>query len=438
MLGKKSFFLILLLAFFFRLLLTPKTFHVDLVLQAEWGQRAYQQGLVNFYNHPDWIFSRPNHPPLTILYYKANYILYRKLSLLFNRSALYLLKIKVLSPSSFFYQFVQSLDKIASADRPFPLGYLLTLKLFPIFCDLLIASLLYFMAKKYSPWPLVYPFLFLLIPFSWYTSSLWGQTDQLSFLFLITAFLLLKKTPSLSIFLFYLSLAIKPTSAPLSFLFLFLLIKNHTKIMSYLIGIALSLFTTFITFKPFYSSNIYDFLFHQLLPRLVDRPARLSTNLYNFWHLFCLNRPVTSEIKFLFITATVWSLLLFLLIHLILFIKIKNFNLKNTLLSLFVISFSSYFFLTNMLDRYAYTALLSALFVAIFYPKTLVYWLLSALVFSLNLYRLWWYPSSIEYLHQLLTYKNYLIGIPLSLLNFLAFILTLKTIAKKNKQQKAP
>lgn len=418
---KKSLILILLLGFIFRLFLIPKTFHTDLIHQAEWGQKAFSQGTKNFYQDSNWIFSYPNHPPLTILYYKANFSLYRRLSLHLNQAKFFLKKIKVIDQNSHLYQSIDSLDQIVSADNPFTLGYLLTLKLIPIFSDILIALILFFLAQKISSKPLVFPCLYLFLPFSWYLSSLWGQTDQLSFLFLILAFICLGKKNTISIILFYLSLAIKPTSLTLLPLFLFLLYKNKIKLSFFLTGSFISLVITYFTFKPFYSTNIFQFIIKDLIPRLTDRPPRLSTNIYNFWHIFSLNQPISSNIKILFLSATVWSLIIFALINLFVFLKIKKINLKFIFNSLFIISFSSSFFLTNMLDRYAFTAIVSGLIILIYYPKIIYYWLTLALIFSLNLYRLWWYPS-LEFLKTILTFQNYLIGIPLSLLNLFCFV----------------
>lgn len=425
---KKWLVLILFLGFFLRIFLIPKTFHIDLVDQAEWGQRAFQTTTKNFYIEPNWILSKPNHPPLTILYYKANYFLYRQLSLRLNQSKFFLKKLRIINENSNYYKFTDSLDKIDSAENPFPRGYLLTLKLIPIISDILIAIIIFNIAQKKSKKPLVYPSLFLFMPFSWYISSLWGQTDQLSFLFLILSFICINKKSTLSIVLFYLSVAIKPTSITITPLFLFLLHKNKTKISSFINGILISLLITFITFKPFYITNIFDFTFNQLLPRLADRPPRLSTNIYNFWHIFSLNNPVSSQIKILFLSATSWSILIFCLINLFVFTKIKKVNLKTILISLFIISFSSCFFLTNMLDRYAFTSIVSGLIILIYYPNALSYWLIIASIFSLNIYRLWWFPQSFHFLKEVLTFKKYIIGIPFCLINLFCFTQILKRL----------
>jgi Gpi18-like mannosyltransferase len=230
---KKLFFLILLLGFLFRLFLLPQTFNTDLIQQAEWGQKTFQQGTTNFYSDSTWIFSSPNHPPIAILLYKTDYYLYRQFSLHLHQINFFLQKRNLISPNNSFCQFVNSFDQIVSPEKPFRLGYLLTLKLIPILSDILIAFIIFKVAQKKSSHPLIYPTLFLFMPFSWYISSLWGQTDQLSFLFLILAFISLPKKPTLSIILFYLSIAIKPTGITLLPLFLFLLWKNKTNLLSF-------------------------------------------------------------------------------------------------------------------------------------------------------------------------------------------------------------
>jgi Gpi18-like mannosyltransferase len=306
---------------------------------------------------------------------------------------------------------------------PFPFGYLLTLKLFPILGDILIGILLYYFAARIKgvSHPIIYPIIYLLSPFSWYISSLWGQTDQLSFLLTFISFFLLPRSFVPAVILFYLGVSLKPTSLFLAPMFLYLTLRFRPKKISLLVGLLACLALTVFIFGQFTHKNFLDFFIHNLYPRLADRPNRLTTNAYNFWHIFTLDRSVDSQLPFILITGNILGYIFYIILNLFSFRYLKKISPSTLITSFFIISFGSWLFLTNMLDRYAFAGVASGLFLTLYHPKTLKYWLPLSIIFWLNLFRGWWFPTLLSPIKYLLTFSHFLIGLPLSIANVFAY-----------------
>jgi Gpi18-like mannosyltransferase len=428
----KNIFFVLIFCFvtLFKFSLIPITFHKDLLSQAAWGEYIYYSGSKGFYSHDIWTFSWPNHPPLTNLYYGYSYKLYRQISLRLHQSLLKINKSELKMPK--YIRFVNSFDELASPEEPFPLGFLFSLKIFPIIFDLLIAILIFILAKNYCKKPFLYLLIYLISPFSWYISSLWGQSDQISSFLTIVSFILLSSKPIISILLFYLGISIKPTSIFLLPLFLFILFKNKIDFKKILIGGSICLLINFFIFKSFTESNLYDFIVNTLLPRLFDRPPRLTTNAYNFWHIFALDKGLSDQTKFLFVPASIWSWLFFIIINFLSFKIIKIKKIKSVIAAIFTVSFGSWLFLTNMLDRYSFLGILSALILSIYYPKIFKYWFFLSVIYWLNLFRSWWFPEFLSPLRNLLTAHNYIAGLFLSIGNTLIYFKIIQILLGKN------
>lgn len=430
---KLIFVFVLFFSLIFRLYLAPSTFHQDLLSQADWGQYIYNNSPKNFYQYNVWTFSWPNHPPLTSLWYGFAYHIFRESSLALHRSSLFLInhtpKFYFFTP---FHQFVDSYDRLVSPEKPFPLGFLLCLKLLPILADILIAIIIFNIASKKTKWPIIFPTIYLTSPFSWYISSLWGQTDPLAYLFTLLSFLSISATIP-SIILFYIGAAIKPTSLVLAPLFLFLIIKTKSKLIPVILGILICLCLTQVTFKAFSPhNNTYQFTINTLLPRLSDRPSRLTTNSYNFWHLITLDRGLSAKTKLMGFSGNFWGILIYIILNIFSFSLLKKINQKTIFSAFFIVSFGSWLFLTNMLDRYSFAGIITGLILTIYYPKTFFYWLTLSLVYWLNLFRGWWYPVSFEFLKDIMVYKNHIFGYIPSLLNTTIFFIFTQKISQKH------
>lgn len=407
----------MLLSFVFRVFLTPSVFHTDIISQAGWGQYIYEHGSSNFYQNKVWTFSWPNHPPLTSLHYGWSYHFYRFISLRLHQSVYFFRHHFPLPLPKTYTDFVDKFDKILSPQAPFPVGYLITLKLLPIIGDILIAIIVYFVSSS-----LLLPSIYLLSPFSWYISSLWGQTDQISFAFILLSFISLSRVSFLSPILFCIGINLKPTSLILVPLYLFLVYKNRDRFLPIITGSLLGIILVLFLFRVFSHQSFPEFVVYTLIPRLADRPDRLTTNAYNFWHIFTLNTPHAPNI-----VLKLLSYLSFIIINLFSFRQLRQITIKNILLSIFIVSFGGWLFLTNMLDRYSFAGIASALILCHYQPKLLKYWIPLSLIFWLNIYHQWWYPGTLGLLKLVLTFGNSIIGLPLSLANTILYFQIIHT-----------
>ncbi len=424
------FIIVIIAAFLFRFFLSPITFHQDMLSQAGWGEYISQTGSKGFYSHNIWVFSWPNHPPLTSLYYGFCYKLYLQISLRLHQSILIFNKIGLNEGK--YHIFVMSFNRIASPENPYPLGFLISLKIFPIIFDVLLGLLIYYFAIINHKNSIKYLLIYLVSPFSWYLSSLWGQTDQIACFLTIVSFLLLTNNPIISILLFFLGASIKPTSVFLAPLFLFILIKNKVSIKKIIFGVFISVGLNILIFKAFTDVNLIKFTTDILLPRIFDRPPRLTTNAYNFWHIFALDRGWPDQKTFLFLPANIWSGLFYIIINILAFGMIKVKNIKSIIAAIFTISFGSWLFLTNMLDRYSFIGIISGLILSVYYPKILKYWFMLSIIYWINLFRGWWFPEFLSPLKYLLTTRNYIAGFFLSVGNVFAYIKIIQILLEKS------
>jgi len=429
---KNNFWLVIILvfAFIFRLILLPVTYHVDILSQANWGDYVANHGPNNLYTHGVWIFSWPNHPPLTSLYYGFCFDVFRQLSLRLHQSVLLLNKFGL--NHGYYFVFVDAFDRLVSPEVPFSLGFVLCLKLFPIIADILIGLFIYYLAKNSK---LILVLLYLFLPFSWYISSLWGQTDQMSYLFVIVAFLVILKYPFWSIILFFIGGSLKPTSIFLIPLYLFILYKSKPKYGYVLMGIIACVIANYFIFKLFSNTLYFKFIFENLVPRLMDRPPRLTTNSFNFWHIITINNNVSSDLLILYIKGKYWGLLFFMILNVFNFLRLIKLDIKYILSSLFIVGFGSWLFLTEMLERYAFAGVVSGLILLIYYPKLFKYWLVLAGIFCLNLYNGWWFPTQLKFIQYMLEWNSGVITSGLAIINVLVYLFIIRYIIKADNEK---
>lgn len=425
----KKIFAILLIAILLRFLLSSLTFHADILSQANWGQNIFEDGAKNFYSRNEWIFSWPNHPPLTSLYYGFCYKIFLQTSAHLYHLALILNKLGIWQ--GIVLDKIYSFDKLVSANMPFPLGYLLCLKFFPILFDLLIGLIFFYIAKKHHRDAYKFLLIYLFSPFSWYVSSLWGQTDQISFYFSILAFLLVLKSPIVSILIFFISISIKPTSIFMFPLFIYILLKNRISKKNILLGFLISCGLGIYILSRFTDKNLVDFTLKILIPRIFDRPPRLTTNAYNFWHMFTLDKGLSNMTKFFYVPGIIWGGFAYILINLVSFKLVEKNNLNSIIKAFFVVSFGSWLFLTDMLDRYSFGGIVSGLFLIIMYPNLFWHWLILSLIYWLNLFRGWWYPNFLSPIKNILISNNYIAGLFLSFGNTFVYLLILRFLLTK-------
>src|SRR3989304_7936565 len=110
--------------------------------------------------------------------------------------------------------------------------------------------------------------------------------------------------------------------------------------------------------------------------------------------------------------------------------QIKSLNYKTIFNSLFIIGAGSWLFLTNMLDRYFFAGVVGGLFVTMHHPKLFKYWLITSLIFGLNLYRGWWFPESLGFVKHALIDGNGIAGFFLSIANVWIYLIMAKNILR--------
>lgn len=401
------------------------TFHVDLFSIAGWGEWIYNNGAKNFYGHEIWVYSWPTQPPLANLVYAFGFILFENLNTLFVSIATFI-ALNHLAPTYFlwWFDFVRWFGGATLEATGYNYGYLISIKLLAILADITIALIIFALAKKRGfKWAGVLSTVYLISPFSWYLSSLWGQYDQLSYLFLLLSFILLtKRVLLLAPFVFALSVLLKPTSLIFVPLFLWIYFRQKPSLMTLLIGnIGTVVFSLYLT-SLFTDKNLLEFIRGDLI-RLVFYKAefRVSTNSFNFWRILIGNVSLNQNYPFLLIPAKIWGYLAFVLLNLMAFRISSSVNFQNTFKAMFVIGAGSWLFMTNMMERYFFAGVISGLLVSIYNPQVFKYWLILSLTYWLNLYHSWWSPESLSALRNLLTFNEGIVTRIISLGNTMIF-----------------
>lgn len=156
-----------------------------------------------------------------------------------------------------------------------------------ILSDLGVAYLIYKIVHKYNgkKWTLISSALYLFNPAVIANSSLWGQVDGLTALFSLLAIWALDINPYVSAFALAYGTVIKPQTAVVSLIILFMMISrkwNLKKVVVYILtsGVFFALF-----FAPFSNgTNLITFITARLNVSLNQYPYS-SVNAFNFWEI---------------------------------------------------------------------------------------------------------------------------------------------------------
>lgn len=428
------FLALLLLSLILRVFLTPLAVHGDLIIQSGWGLWLSTHGPYGFYENNVWIYGWPNHPPLISLIYGFAFKLNDFLNTFFVAISTFIATHHLgAAHLKWWFDFVKWFGKESYYGTPFKIGQFISLKLVMIISDLVLGGIIYHLARgKFSQKKATaFSALYLLSPFSFYLSSSWGQSDQLGFLFLFMSFILLVKNKSyLAPLIFICSALLKPTSLIFLPLFIWVSLQKKPNIKSLIGGLVLVLISLFLTLKIFSWEDPYHFG-NLVIHAMFDKGEVWTwVSAFNFW------RIITPELtphatKFLFLSLNFWGYLLFGLGNLIAFYLDRSRNFLDTVISLFIVSFSGFLFITAMHERYFFTSIATGLILAIYYPKILKYWLVISLIYFINLYHGWWYPDWLDPLRQVLVWQGGVITKALSLVNLLVFF-KLITLIKPN------
>lgn len=428
-------FSVFLIAVILRFGLSSRGFHVDIFSNAGWGEWIAENGPLGFYENSVWVYSWPTQPPFISLVYGFTHSLYIWFLELLRWSANTIVTYH-LAPGHmvWWFDFVIWFDNPLTTEVWFPYGFLISIKSIPIIADVLIAGVIFWLAKRLKRNPLVWSAVYLFSPFTWYLSSLWGQYGQVAYLFALAAFLLTISLPVLSPLLMAISISLKPTTLIFLPLFMWIFLKRKPKKETLIIGVLLAAFFIYFTIQPFTADNPLLFIKEVLVPKiLLKSEFRVSTNSYNFWHILTLDKALSDNTRFLLLPAKVWGYLAFILINIKGFRLLKKLTYKNIFGAMFLISAGSWLFLTNMNERYLFLGVASGLFVCLYKPKLFKYWLIMSLIYWLNLYRQWWFPEFLFPLKNILTAGGGFIGIFISVINIYLYLRMAKNILKPGK-----
>jgi Gpi18-like mannosyltransferase len=259
-----------------------------------------------------------------------------------------------------------------------------------ILADIALAIITYLLCKRQSINWKKYVLSFLFLPFSWYLSAIWGQSDQLSFVFLILSVILLLNNKNKKLWLsplfFALSINLKPTGLILVPLYLWIWFRQKKSWTNLLIGGLVSILGMLYLVSLFTSGSPISYLEH-LYNRifLILKPI-ITVNSLTFWRLFILGKAdaITNEIVLQRIT--ILGYIIYFFVSIISFLIVKFKNKESILASLFISSFGGWLFLTNMHERYLFMGIMFLLFFSIYRPKYFRYFIALSTIYFISMY----------------------------------------------------
>lgn len=431
---------LLVLAILFRFLLSFLNPHSDLRIQSEWGKWMYvNDGPKGLYEWNVWGCIWPNHPPLIswvyFLAYKIHSFSMYIMSWLGNFIAL-----NRLAPTKFlwFFNFVIWFGQARFETTNFLIGTMVVIKQIMILADIFIAGIIFYICRKNKVDWKKYVFAYLLLPFSWYLSSVWGQSDQLSFLFFIISFTLVtsKKYSILALLFFAIAGNLKPNCILLLPLFLFIWYKHKQSFGKLIIGGLIALIFSFWTISWFTDHNLLAFTFKELPKKLTTSEGLLTLNAFNLWYIFY---PFPSIVgfdttKFLILTAKYWGVVMFIITTFLSFKVVKNKKLENIYGAIFVAGFGSWLFMTGMHERYSFLAIMALLFYSIFQKKYFKYFIILSIIYFLSMFYVFSVPQRLDGIKEIFNWNYQLVPRLLSLINILIYIRVLYFMIKNEKK----
>lgn len=398
---------IILLALVLRIVVSFLGYHGDVNDFYWWTRDLIQKGIPWFYDRYIANATQPIYPPVTSYLFYISGILHE-----ISLSLLWFLNIHIrIFPSNLIF-WMES-----------PAGWYIFNKIPAILCDLGITYVLYLFAAdlKDKKAGMTAALLFAFVPVFWYNSALWGQTESVFALPMITAFYMLyKNNVKSSMVLYTLALLTKPTALfPFPVFVYWLLKKGVCK--QILIGLLYSIFVVLVLYFPFHPENLISWIISFYSRSLNGVLGYTVANAFNLWALVFGfdNRPDSS--LFLGIPANIFGYIIFTLIIVsiafLLFRKKEKTNL--ILLAAAIVSFSAFLFLTRMHERYFYPSLVFMIPLAAFDKRVRRLFWISSSVHLVNLYHFWWMPK-VYFLIALLS--SHFVEKTIILLNIFTFL----------------
>lgn len=429
--------LILFISLFFRLIFSFLNPHSDLRTQSEWGRWMYtNNSLKGLYEWNVWGCVWPNHPPLISYVYFLSYKIHSSI-MMFLSSLGNFIALNRLAPTKFIwlFNFTVWFGQTRFKDSEFLLGTMIVVKQIMVIADLLIAWLIYYLCKKNKIDWKKYVFSYLLLPFSWYLSSIWGQSDQLSFLFFIISFILLysDKYVGLSPMFYVIAGNLKPNCILLLPLYLFIFLKNKKSFKKLFIGGLVALVFSLWTVSWFTDQNLLTFTFLELPKKLTTSEGLVTLNAFNFWYIF-YPFPSTiafEESKYLFLSLKNWGLIFYLLVMILSFMSVKKNKIETAFASIFIIGFGSWLFMTGMHERYSFLAIMALLFYSITQKKFFKYFVALSTIYFLSMFYVFSVPQYLDVIKDYFNFYHQLIPRLLSFVNITVYGLVTYSMIKK-------
>lgn len=404
-------FTILLLALLLRCLLIFVGYHGDLNNNISWATLALERGLNGFYEGGNWSFSSPNQPPLTILLF----YLVRTIWTILNSTFWQLNNNLGVFPSAFIWWWEKW-------------GMIILIKLPSILADIGIGFFVYKLVGKISKnnvstnIAISLASLWLFNPISWYNSSIWGQTDSIVNLLGIAAIYNLIENKILKFtILFTLSILFKGSLFILVPLLFAVIIVKNINYKIWIKSLALILFTTVLVSVWFHPHiDLFNWLFDLYVRRfLPGEIGYLTANGFNFWWLINAGKVLDST-SFLSIPFRIWGFVLVLPFYTFTVFKImKSKSNENVLFGLALVAFGAFVFLTRIHERYLYPFFPFATTLLAFRPKLFNIYVISSLLYLINMFNLFWVPTmpTLRYILE-----NTQLASIISILNLIIFI----------------
>jgi Gpi18-like mannosyltransferase len=375
-LQKRFLILLIFLGLFIRLFLPPLFIKGDLRTYFEWGEVLSDKGIVGSYNYVGWTNSFLTQPPLILVLYTLSHQIFE------IRYGLATAHNSVGIPPGFM---------ISWFDQN---GESIVFSLWGMIADLLIALMIYFQLKKFTKsfkLSIMGVILYLFNPITIFISSIWGQSDLLSALFVLSAFYFFsfRYGKIFSPFLFTIGLLIKPTAMLLGPLYLFFVLQKIGKEKKVLkdfilgvivsIGFTLAIFAVFTGFTNNYFADLQYIITNRILPSAkgVTRASVSAFNIYSA--IFVIDKTIAAQ-NFLILTINQVGVIFSLLIYSLGIYLLRKFNnFKNDFfiinLLIYVTIEGLFLFNSGMVERYFLLSLVPLIFLLILIKNSKMKWL---------------------------------------------------------------
>lgn len=310
---------VLIFCFVFRVMLTPYgTFGPDLGTFVDWSNRVNKMGFSGFYS--EWSDYLPGYI----------YVLW------------FLGKVRVMLPPTFTNELLYKLPSIITDVITIYLIYLIVLKF------------------KNRRWAIMGAFIYGISPSIFGNSALWGQVDSSSTLpILLSAYFLLRcnlnKGYTLLISGLFMGVAfvLKPSGVfllPLFLIYIILIKKNVKDILVFILPAILLFLLAFVPFSG--EKNFFPFVIERV-QKSINQHSATCLNSYNFW-MIAEGCWKDASGKFLNFSLRQWGVVLFSISYLSILSNLRKIRKENLPLSVGIIFFSGFLFLTGIHERHIF------------------------------------------------------------------------------------